>query len=162
MTRIEDDLDAEQVDAARAFPTDQRYVRACAAALRDRTLTVYDITSVCPECREYVDSSDPAHITAPAGIVDGIAVLIGCEGYHVIDPGRVGLDNTGWEDWRPLDERGPDVSEDLGRCEHQYPRIGKRCQATATVVIPPREGRWNTEEDMHYCAQHAATRDDER
>lgn len=88
------------------------YVRACAAALRDRTLTVYDITSVCPECREYVDSSDPAHVTAPAGIVDGIAVLIGCEGYHVINPARVGLDDTGWEDWRPIDERGPDSEYD--------------------------------------------------
>jgi hypothetical protein len=98
-------LDQEQAEAARTFRTDDTYVRACAAALRDRTLSVYDITAVCPECQEYAEPGDGAHITAPAGIVDGIAVLIGCEGYHVINPARVGQDASGWEDWRPIDER---------------------------------------------------------
>jgi hypothetical protein len=59
-------------------------------------------TPTCPECGAtpggdglvVADSGDHAHV-----VLRG-AVILGCEGYFVVDPAAVGLDRGQWEDWR--------------------------------------------------------------
>lgn len=47
----------------------------------------------CPECAEVVDEAlDPATHT----VMDGY-VIVGCEGYFVVDPELVGLPRGNWE-----------------------------------------------------------------
>jgi hypothetical protein len=49
-------------------------------------------TPYCPECGE-LNPTDDNHLT-----FEGI-VLIGCEGYFVINPNVLGITNTRWCDW---------------------------------------------------------------
>lgn len=55
------------------------------------------ITNTCPECG-IENPEDDLHATAEAGTGSGYrAVVIGCEGYWVIDPKLVGIDAPNWE-----------------------------------------------------------------
>ncbi|MFC4507043.1 MULTISPECIES: hypothetical protein [Streptomyces] len=49
----------------------------------------------CPECDYSVDWNDKE-----SHVVVGSAVVIGCEGYYVVDPNVVGLSAPNWCDWR--------------------------------------------------------------
>jgi hypothetical protein len=60
------------------------------------SLTAYDdAPPLCPECAQFPDESDYPHISDKEG-----NVLIGCEGYWTVDPGKIGLDRGNWDDYR--------------------------------------------------------------
>ncbi|MFC8428574.1 hypothetical protein [Streptomyces sp. NPDC057253] len=53
------------------------------------------LTSVCTECDTHIPPCDPdGHVMA------GSAVVVGCEGYWLIDPNVVGIEAPHWQDWR--------------------------------------------------------------
>src|SRR6266576_1672064 len=52
------------------------------------------ISKTCPECSSEADLMGYDHICDKEG-----NVLIGCEGYWVINPRVLGLDNPDWDDW---------------------------------------------------------------
>jgi len=71
------------------------------------------LVSICPECGETIDD----FLTAAAGdghlvykvTSDSFAILIGCEGYWVTDPGLVGLERKGWTNpngVEPVNDKG--------------------------------------------------------
>lgn len=84
---------------------DAAYIQAVIAALTTTgTLPVSELTSVCPECSEeqtrwYSD----AHLVVLDDDEDpdaAVVVVIGCEGYRVINPNLVGIDAPNWQDWK--------------------------------------------------------------
>lgn len=50
------------------------------------------LTDTCPECGE-VRPDDDAHV-----VLEG-AVVVGCEGYWVVNPNAVGITSPTWDDW---------------------------------------------------------------
>lgn len=69
------------------------YVKAALHALAagDPTIAPW-LTDRCPECGDR--PADPAHHVLYQSLV-----LVGCEGYHVINPNALGLDAPNWCDW---------------------------------------------------------------
>lgn len=69
--------------------------------------TPIPLTDRCPECEEKITTW--AEATANDGHVvyqttsDTYAVLIGCEGYWVVNPALIGLPSNGWMDWQTPD-----------------------------------------------------------
>jgi hypothetical protein len=59
-------------------------------------------TATCPECDEPVEGEGLVLCDggAAAHVVLGGSVVLGCEGYWVVDPAPLGLDPGQWEDWR--------------------------------------------------------------
>lgn len=53
------------------------------------------LTLRCTECGHIPDAGDTVHTLSDDGYV-----LIGCEGYWLINPARLGLDAGQWQDWR--------------------------------------------------------------
>lgn len=76
------DRDGEYLDAVRA--TLEADPAAIAAWL----------THTCPECGHTVDDDDDEGHT-----LVGTFVVIGCEGYHIVDPNACGLERPRWSDW---------------------------------------------------------------
>ena len=68
------------------------YLAAVIRALmrRDPTLEPY-LSPICPECNEIPEQEDGIHI------VLGAVVVIGCEGYWVINPNVVGIHRPNWQ-----------------------------------------------------------------
>lgn len=71
------------------------YVVARAIEMRGNSTEGLHVTTRCPECDQvtnYWGSTDTGdHLVL--GLVDGThMLLIGCEGYWIVDPGSVGLD----------------------------------------------------------------------
>jgi hypothetical protein len=61
-------------------------------------------TNTCPECGDHVDDiTDTEHVVVTL-TGDVTAIVVGCEGYFVIDPNLVGIDSDTWQDWRKLPE----------------------------------------------------------
>lgn len=54
-----------------------------------------DLTERCPECGQVPTGTDAYYHKMHDG-----NVIIGCEGYYVIDPGLVGLATGNWMDFR--------------------------------------------------------------
>ena len=60
-------------------------------------------TGTCPECEEpaageglvLCGDGEFAHV-----VLDG-AVVLGCEGFWIVNPAVLGMDPGSWEDWRP-------------------------------------------------------------
>ena len=55
-------------------------------------------TATCPECEDVICGDGV--VTAEDGAehyVTGGAVIVGCEGYHVVNPNRVGIDAPAWQ-----------------------------------------------------------------
>lgn len=77
-----------------------RYVEAVDLALQAGTLDT-PLTTRCPECDgDFTDidvaRADELHILV-ATTADTVAVVVGCEGYFVIDPNLVGIDAPNWQ-----------------------------------------------------------------
>jgi hypothetical protein len=71
------------------------YLAAVIRALMRHDTTVQPhLSPICPECDEVPEPEDGLHV------VLGAAVVIGCEGYWVIDPNLVGIHRPTWQ---PLD-----------------------------------------------------------
>lgn len=68
------------------------YLAAVVAAMarRDTVIAGY-LSPVCPECGQLGDGQDGRHV------VLGSAVVVGCEGYWVIDPNAVGIPRPNWQ-----------------------------------------------------------------
>jgi hypothetical protein len=75
-----------------------RRVRAAGLA----TLTPWR-TRRCPECGDLVTGDGLVTGGAEgefAHVVIGGAVVLGCEGFFVVDPAALGMDPGQWQDWR--------------------------------------------------------------
>lgn len=80
----------------------------------DRTDLI--LTDTCPECNETVNIFDTNHLvveqhpdvfTGPTHL--DAWVIVGCEGYWVVNPATVGLPIEMWQDWTALpDDITPD------------------------------------------------------
>ena len=79
------------------------------------------LTDTCPECGDKLDSwlaaSDEAHLVMQT-TSDTYAVLVGCEGYWVINPGLIGLPRGMWQDWtdNPLGDEATGIGSDEPVC----------------------------------------------
>lgn len=82
-----------------------RYLVAVGTALEANHLTTADLTVVCPECNEvletrFADGShivmDTPHIMDEDAGYESFALVVGCEGYWLIDPAKVGLPRGNW------------------------------------------------------------------
>ncbi len=82
------------------------YVEAAGEQIRrDRASVEKWMTDVCPECGEQVDEFSEDHIVDE--LEDGQQVLlIGCEGFWLINPNMVGIDSPNWQDWT-VEEEAP-------------------------------------------------------
>lgn len=85
------------------------YLHRVATAIETGRSGYLVLTDTCPECNEKIDMFDTAHIVIAQHphAFDGpnaqaVWVVIGCEGYWVVDPGSVGLDRGQWQDWASL------------------------------------------------------------
>lgn len=69
-------------------------------AVNNGTVPSHYLTDVCPECGDtqfMIDHGQDHIITVtPSG---ALAVVIGCEGFWVINPNEVGMGNDMWQDW---------------------------------------------------------------
>jgi hypothetical protein len=53
-------------------------------------------TTTCPECNETVTAFDTDHVVWTGGRIGTCVLVIGCEGYWVINPNLVGIDSPNW------------------------------------------------------------------
>lgn len=87
--------------AAALMPV-QDYAEAVTDALTDGRINP-PLTTRCPECDSDFADLDEAYEDAEHIIVlttaDTTAVIVGCEGYYVVDPNLVGIDCPNWEPW---------------------------------------------------------------
>lgn len=58
------------------------------------------LTTRCPECDEsHADAAQKDAFEADHYMI-GQAVIIGCEGYSIINPNVIGIDRPNWQDWK--------------------------------------------------------------
>ena len=85
---------------------DIKYVVAVARTADARNRAVWELmTSTCPECQRTMtglDNDDHLVLRVPGAEHDDaqVFVVIGCEGYWVINPNVVGIKCDTWLDWR--------------------------------------------------------------
>jgi hypothetical protein len=60
------------------------------------------LTTTCPECDERVDMFGGYNHISVALTEGTHAVVIGCEGYWIVNPALVGIDSPNWSDWAKL------------------------------------------------------------
>jgi hypothetical protein len=86
--------------------TDMHYLVAVWTKLQEGAKTdTLDIPSICPECGDPADINDDAHIAIePDDSAESPLILIGCEGYHTVDPSFIGLPRGNWDKYRHNDE----------------------------------------------------------
>lgn len=96
------------------------YMMAVAGALEDgERIDPEAMTDRCPECNEvqtFLDNDN--HAVMRRSNVEGdtrVFVVIGCEGYWVLDPKPLGVpgDNSQWSDWRDIDNYPIDTPDDI-------------------------------------------------
>jgi len=77
---------------ARAAKDLTAYLAAVIRAMmrHDPAITAY-LSPTCPECGQHAQPEDGQHV------VLGSAVVVGCEGYWVINPNAVGIANPNWQ-----------------------------------------------------------------
>ncbi len=77
---------------ARAAKELTAYLAAVIRAMmrHDPAITAY-LSPTCPECGQHAQPEDGVHV------VLGAAVVVGCEGYWVINPNAVGIPNPNWQ-----------------------------------------------------------------
>jgi hypothetical protein len=83
------------------------YVAAVERALASGTIVEPADPHFCPECGEHVPPDadfEAAHVYTSSGVL-----VVGCEGYFVIDPNTVGIAAAGWTDWRDTPTEFPDL-----------------------------------------------------
>lgn len=78
-----------------------RYILAVVQAIVQETLPVEARTNECPECTGTILPADFAaqrdHLVWVSQAGDEVVVIIGCEGYWVVDPALVGIDSPNWQ-----------------------------------------------------------------
>lgn len=96
MTRAEVVADALAADAEQYHREGAAYAAAVEAAANDERFPLVApwLTTRCPECGEDVHPEDDDHV------MTGPYVVIGCEGFYVVNPNVVGIPTPTWEDWR--------------------------------------------------------------
>lgn len=98
---------------------DAHYAYCVARAIEMRGTEGIKMTTTCPECDQvtnYWGTTDTGDHLVLA-LSDGThMLLIGCEGYWVVDPGSVGLDRGNWTD---QSGNSPDGTTQL--CGHEGP-----------------------------------------
>lgn len=78
------------------------YVAKAQAAILDGTIKPENLAVTCTECgveaTEVQDDDDAYHVLAqtPKG---HIVVVLGCEGYWMVDPNVLGFDRPNWQNW---------------------------------------------------------------
>ncbi len=73
------------------------------------TLPAETVTDRCPECGEqqtYRDNDD--HIVIVRNATGELVVVVGCEGYWVVDPALAGIDAPNWQPAEPADDEHRD------------------------------------------------------
>lgn len=87
-------------------PADQHegrmaYAEAVDAALQSGRLNDVPLTTRCPECGSDFGDLDEAYEDTEHILTlttsDTVAVVVGCEGYYVVNPNRVGIDSPNWQ-----------------------------------------------------------------
>ena len=77
------------------------YVMAVAAAAAG--LRAGHLINICPECggqQGRLDNDNHLVVAVADPHPGEVAVVIGCEGFWVVDPKLVGIDSPNWQDWR--------------------------------------------------------------
>jgi hypothetical protein len=78
------------------------YLFAVAEAVQQgRANELGRLTSTCPECGSRPTVAEPDGHILVALEVDRVAVVVGCEGYWVINPAKVGVPAPNWQPWEP-------------------------------------------------------------
>lgn len=76
---------------------DALYVHQVATAIDAGELARVDLTNWCPECAMPVtDFGNDGHVAVAVDPHGHVAVVIGCEGYWVVDPAKVGRERKNW------------------------------------------------------------------
>lgn len=85
------------------------YLMGVEGALEDGRIPAKYLINTCPECGStfttWTDATSDLHIViniANDWEPKKYAVIVGCEGYWVINPEVVGVDASNWEDWTDL------------------------------------------------------------
>jgi hypothetical protein len=74
------------------------YVLAVAAGVERGTLHPEHLTDVCPECgQQQVFLDNDLHLVVVYPPQRKVAVVVGCEGYWVVNPELVGVDAPNWQ-----------------------------------------------------------------
>ena len=85
-------------------------------------LTPY-LTSTCCECDEEIIAGESTVVITADGqfahlVIEGY-VIIGCEGYWLIDPNLLGLDDPNWDDWtKPVVDECPECQGGMRLGKH--------------------------------------------
>jgi hypothetical protein len=79
------------------------YLAAVIKAVVTEGRTEIPLTTTCPECGDAVDQFGESERGGPHHLViettsDTYAVVVGCEGYFVVNPNLVGIDSPMWSD----------------------------------------------------------------
>lgn len=98
----------------RIYLTTGPYLTAVANAILRDGMVIPGAGDLCPECLAHVNAFDQEHgvIASDAGPI----VVIGCEGYHVIDPALVGLDRGNWQPAEAM--HADDAADGYARGDH--------------------------------------------
>jgi hypothetical protein len=90
------------------------------------------LTATCPECDERPDPRDSEHVLSRERYV-----LVGCEGYLVINPALMGFDRPEWDDWTR-----PDIAASTlaARDQHGTSVPSGSVAATPTVLTGVQRG----------------------
>jgi hypothetical protein len=95
----------ERTPAEAAQARTEVYVTAVREAIETPAtdLSAYGLRQVCTECGEHVEAMTESERAAHV-IVEPFErwIVVGCEGYWLVDPAAVGLDRGHWQDWREL------------------------------------------------------------
>jgi hypothetical protein len=80
------------------------YVLAVVTAHESGSIPTGALTTVCPECGETSNEFDSFHTVmsvnpGPELTSSGVYIIIGCEGYWVVNPNLVGIVSKTWTDW---------------------------------------------------------------
>ena len=114
------------------------YLRA--VRLASREVTAPWRTGTCPECGEPIpgDGFVTGHDGEYAHIILDGAVVLGCEGYFVINPAAAGLNPEQWQDWRDDETRQIDWNKAAPDNHHEdrQPRPGPPGCSTLTATRP--------------------------
>lgn len=75
-------------------PDVDAYVLAVRDSLNFGRLAARDLRTTCPECG--VEPSEVPEVASDHRLA-GPYVVVGCEGYYVVNPNLVGIPSPGWE-----------------------------------------------------------------
>lgn len=77
---------------------DRKYIELANASFAEEKIPPTELTTTCPECG--MEPAEPDTDEYHEFIENTRFVLIGCEGYHIINPNLVGVPRPNWCDWK--------------------------------------------------------------